>query len=72
MGVSRDPALINHTKFYFYLVPFKQSPSKTEFHWQIYDEPLYPKLCFLSYLILVLLRTGEYLMKEELKSSKML
>ena len=43
MGVSTGPTLINHMKFYFYLVPFKQNPSKTEFHWQIYDEPLYPK-----------------------------
>lgn len=32
MDVSTDPNLINHMKFYFYLVPFKQSPPKTEFH----------------------------------------
>ena len=72
MGVSTGPTLINHMKFYFYLVPFKQNPSKTEFHWQIYDEPLYPKLYFLSCLILILLRTGEYLRKGELKLSKTL
>lgn len=46
MGVSTDSTLINHMKFYFYLVPFKQSPPKTEFHWKIYDGPLYPKLFF--------------------------